>query len=218
MSKFLFRLYADTLAAKAAFEGELAAANRIIYVQDGHASLRCAGQAMALAPNGAWCSSTPCQVAAGASGAQILRFELRAPDLAPAREGAQSRLLLETELDLGAPDGFLFRCDRVDFPPGGIAYTHTHKGPGIRCLLKGELTVETSGHSNAIAPGGAWFESGPEPVLATAWDKSPTGFVRVMVLPRSLKGKSSIQYMKPEDLEKPKPQQYQIFVDEFIDL
>jgi len=38
-----------------------------------------------------------------------------------------------------------------------------------------------------------------------------------MVLPRALKGKSSICYVKPEDQQKPKPQQYQIFVDEFID-
>lgn len=218
MSKYLFRLYSDTLAAKAVFEGELATANRIIYVRDGDVILRCAGQVMALAPNSAWCAPTPCQMFAGAGGAQILRWELCGPGSASTREAAQSRLLIESELDLGASDGFLFRCDRVDFPPGGIAYTHTHRGPGIRCLLKGELTVETAGHSTAIAPGGAWFESGPDPVLATAWDHSPTGFVRVMVLPRSLKGKSSIQYVKPEDQQKPKPQQYQILVDEFIDL
>jgi quercetin dioxygenase-like cupin family protein len=155
---------------------------------------------------------------AGASGAQILRWELWGPDSTPAGEGVQSRLLMESELDLGASNGFLLRCDRVDFPPGGIAYTHTHQGPGIRCLLEGELTVETAGHSTVIAPGGAWFESGPDPVLARAWDKSPTGFVRVMVLPRSLKGRSSIKYVKPEDQQKPKLQQYQIFVDEFIDL
>ena len=218
MSKYLFRLYSDTLAAKTAFEGDLAAANRIIYVQDGSVTLRCAGQVMALAPNSAWCARTPCQMLAGASGAQILRWELHGPDPAPTAEGLQSRSLIESELDLGASDGFLFRCDRVDFPPRGIAYTHTHQGPGIRCLLEGELTVETAGHSTTIAPGGAWFESGPDPVLATAWDKSPTGFVRVMVLPRSLKGRSSIQYVKPEDRQKPKLQEYQIFVDEFIDL
>jgi hypothetical protein len=218
MSKYLFRLNSDTLASKTLFEGDLAAANRIIYVQDGSVTLRCASQVMTLAPNSAWCARTPCQMFAGANGAQILRWELNRPNSAPTREGVQSRLLTERELDLGASDGFLFRCDRVDFPPGGIAYTHTHKGPGIRCLLKGELTVETAGHSTAITPGGAWFESGSDPVLATAWDKSPTGFVRVMVLPRPLRGKSSIQYMKPEDQQKPKPQQYQIFVDEFIDL
>ena len=218
MSKYLFRLDTDTLDAKAVFEDELAAANRIIYVKDGNVTLRCAGQVMALAPGSAWCARAPCQMLAGASGAQILRWELWGPDSTPAGEGVQSRLLMESELDLGASNGFLLRCDRVDFPPGGIAYTHTHQGPGIRCLLEGELTVETAGHSTVIAPGGAWFESGPDPVLARAWDKSPTGFVRVMVLPRSLKGKSSIKYVKPEDQQKPKLQQYQIFVDEFIDL
>ena len=218
MSEYLFRVYSDTLAAKSAFEGELAALNRIIYVQDGNATLHCAGQVMTLAPNSAWHARAACQTFAGAGGAQLLRWELCRPDSAPTRAAVQSRLLMESKLDLDPSDGFLFRCDRVDFPPGGIAYTHTHQGPGIRCLLTGELTVETAGHSTAVAPGGVWFESGPDPVLATAWDKSPTGFVRVMVLPRSLKGKSSLRYVKPEDQQKPKPQQYQIFVDEFIDL
>jgi quercetin dioxygenase-like cupin family protein len=218
MSQYAFRLYCDTLAAKTEFEGGLVAANRILYVKDGSATLRSAGQVMTLAPNSAWCARSACQLIAGASGAQLLRWELQRPDSPAAAEGAQSRLLLESELNLSAPDGFLFRCDRVDFPPGGIAYTHTHQGPGIRCLLKGQFAVETAGHSMAIVPGGAWFESGPDPVLATAWDQSPTGFVRVMVLPRSLKGTSSIKYVKAEDLQKPKPQQYQIFIDEFIDL
>lgn len=218
MSKYIFRLFSDTLAAKTVFDGELAAANRIIFVQEGNVTLRCAGQAMALAPNSAWHARMPCLMLAGAEGALVLRWELHGRDSALTREGAQSRLLIESELDLGVSDGFLFRCDRVDFPPGGIAYTHTHQGPGIRCLLKGELKVEMSGHSTVIVPGRAWFESGPAPVFATAWDKSPSGFVRVMVLPRSLKGRSSIQYVKPEDLQKPKPQQYYAFIDEFIDL
>jgi quercetin dioxygenase-like cupin family protein len=218
MSQYSFRLYCDTLAAKSAFEGGLTPVNRILYVQDGSATLRSAGQAMTLAPNSAWCARTDCEVVAGAGGAQLLRWELHRLDAPAEAERAQSRLLLERELNLGAPDGFLFRCDRVDFPPGGIAYTHTHQGPGIRCLLKGQFAVETQGHTQSIIPGGAWFESGPDPVLAKAWDQSPTGFVRVMVLPRALKGTSSIKYVKPEDLQKPKPQQYQIFIDEFIDL
>ncbi len=108
------------------------------------------------------------------------------------------------------------RCDRVDFPPGGIAYTHTHRGPGIRCLLAGEIRVEVNGHAHAVKPGEAWFEAGPDPVLAHASDREPTGFVRVMILPRELKGKSSIRYVRPEDQDKPKTQQYQVFCDEFI--
>ncbi len=34
-----------------------------------------------------------------------------------------------------------------------------------------------------------------------------------MILPRELMGKSSIQYVNPEDKDKPRVQQYQIFAD-----
>jgi len=40
----------------------------------------------------------------------------------------------------------------------------------------------------------------------------------VMILPRTLRGKSSITYVKPDDQDKPKTQKYQVFVDEPIDL
>jgi quercetin dioxygenase-like cupin family protein len=217
MSTRTLRLYSDTFAAKSALPEGLPAGSRVLYVRDGSATLRSAGQAMTLAPNSAWCARESCEVHAGASGAQILRWELGGRNMVLAGEGLRSQLLNESELDLGAPEGYLLRCDRVDFPPGGIAYTHTHQGPGIRCLLEGQLTVEVEGHSMVVLPGGAWFESGTAPVLATAWNESATGFVRVMVLPRSLKGRSSIRYVNPEDQQKPKPQQYQVFVDEFID-
>ena len=41
----------------------------------------------------------------------------------------------------------------------------------------------------------------------------PTRFIRVMILPRALIGKSSIQYVNAEDKDKPKSQQYRVFVD-----
>jgi hypothetical protein len=37
-----------------------------------------------------------------------------------------------------------------------------------------------------------------------------------MILPRELKGKSSIRYVRPEDEAQPKTQRYQVFCDEFI--
>ena len=46
----------------------------------------------------------------------------------------------------------------------------------------------------------------------------PSRFIRVMVLPRALKGQSSIRYVLPEDADKPKTQQYRGYVDEFIEL
>lgn len=110
------------------------------------------------------------------------------------------------------------RCDRVDFPPAGIAYTHTHPGPGIRCLLKGAIRIQVKGGETAYVPGEPWFERGPDPVLAHASATEDTSFVRGMILPRSLQGRSSIQYVDPADADKPKPQQYTRFVDTFIDV
>ena len=39
-----------------------------------------------------------------------------------------------------------------------------------------------------------------------------------MILPRALKGQSSIRYVNAEDRDKPKSQKYRGYVDEFIEL
>src|SRR5205085_918998 len=62
--------------------------------------------------------------------------------------------------------GALMRCDRVDFPPRGVAYAHTHQGPGIRVLLRGRFRVEAAGHTLLLTPGDPWFEAGSDPVYA----------------------------------------------------
>jgi quercetin dioxygenase-like cupin family protein len=95
---------------------------------------------------------------------------------------------------------WVVRCDRVDFPLGGIARRHTHPGPGIRYLLHGELAIETGGRSTFYGPGGAWFESGPEPVVARASTHLETSFVRALVLPAEWVGKRTIRYLeRPPD-------------------
>jgi hypothetical protein len=108
---------------------------------------------------------------------------------------------------------WVMRCDRIDFPPGGIAYTHTHPGPGIRYLLHGRLDVRTDGHSASYGPGGAWFESGPDPVLATASAHQPTAFVRVLILPAEWAGKRTIRYLDPADEDRPKLQKPTVYFE-----
>ncbi|HLF38551.1 MAG TPA: hypothetical protein VI545_02630 [Burkholderiales bacterium] len=219
MPQFVLRLCTDRLEPKS--EYRLPASNRVVYVREGDAVLRAGGQASGLGANSAWQGGIEAAVAAGSSGATLLRWELvtgsRSP-VTPVGAGIASSLTLAQEIELSDPGGYLMRCDRVDFPPGGIAYTHVHRGPGIRCLLAGSLRVEVNGKAHDIAPGGAWFEAGPDPVLALASKAGPTAFVRVMILPRELQGKSSIRYVKPEDADKPRLQTYRIFVDEIIDL
>jgi len=117
--------------------------------------------------------------------------------------------------DLDGPR--LLRADRVDFPPGGVAYLHTHQGPGVRVLVEGRFAVETGGSRQSIERLGAWYEAGPEPVYAEVVGDGPAAFVRVMVLPASLLGQSSIRYVSDEDRERPKSQRYTVSVDEPLD-
>jgi quercetin dioxygenase-like cupin family protein len=103
------------------------------------------------------------------------------------------------------------RHDRIDFPPGGIAYRHTHPGPGIRYLLFGELTIDSGGAKHTYGRGEPWFESGPEPVLATASETEETAFARVLLLPPEWAGKRTITYVDPADEERPKLQRPTVY-------
>ena len=94
---------------------------------------------------------------------------------------------------------WVVRCDRIDVPLGGVARRHTHPGPGIRYLLQGELEVEVEGRSSFYGPGGAWFESGPDPVVARASPHLATSFVRVLLLPAEWAGKRTIRYLDRPD-------------------
>jgi len=215
--QYTLRLHTDQLAPKC--EAGMPACNRIIYVHTGDAIVRAGGQAAGLAADSAWHGSSAATVTAGTAGATLLRWELAADARSTGElAGAASVLALAQAVELADPGGYLMRCDRVNFPAGGIAYTHVHRGPGIRCLLAGGIRIEVNGKSHDIAPGGAWFEAGPDPVLALASKTGPTAFARVMILPRELKGKSSIRYVKPEDADKPRLQTYRLFVDESIDI
>jgi hypothetical protein len=120
---------------------------------------------------------------------------------------------LAAEVDLDPAVGWLMRCDRVDLPPGGVAYRHTHPGPGIRRLLHGSIRIEAGGTVRTYGSGEAWFEPGPEPVLAVASATEPTAFVRVMLLPAEWAGKRTIRYLDPADEDKPKTQRATVFLE-----
>ena len=104
------------------------------------------------------------------------------------------------------PDDVLGLLIALDRPrrDGGVAHRHTHPGPGIRYLLRGELEIETEGRSTFYGPGGAWFEGGPEPVVARASSHLETSFVRVLVLPAEWAGKRTIRYVEAIDETAPK--------------
>jgi quercetin dioxygenase-like cupin family protein len=111
------------------------------------------------------------------------------------------------------PGEWVIRCDRVDFPPGGIAYRHVHPGPGIRRILFGELTIDSPEGVTTYREGEWWHEGAEHPVLATASATEETAFVRVMVLPAEWAGKRTIRYLDPADEERPKLQRATIFLE-----
>ena len=157
-------------------------------------------------------STAPVTLRAGGDGASVWRWEVGSSDAGPDVYGHRTGLRLAGRIDPAAiADELLIRLDSVAFPPGGTALFHTHQGPGIRCLREGEIRIDTEGRSSSYGPGGAWFESGPEPVFAQASVDAPSRFIRTMILPRSLLGASSIRYVNIEDRDKPKSQRYRAF-------
>jgi len=210
----ILRLYEDTLSGDGAFDAALPAMPRMIFVVHGAVTVA----KRMLGDGEAWFGAGPLALTPGKAGVTCWRFEL-APasgaDGAARGRGVVSREKMSVRLDTLPAGDLLMRGDSVGFPPGGCAYLHTHQGPGIRCLIEGGIRIDTHGGSTSYGPGGAWFESGPEPVFAQGADR-PTRFIRVMILPRALLGKSSISYVNEDDKTRPKSQQYKIFVDEPI--
>jgi quercetin dioxygenase-like cupin family protein len=152
---------------------------------------------------------------AAAAAARVYRVELVRQPPPP----AGGRVLLEHPIDLAGGAGWLMRCDRVDFEPGGVAPPHRHRGGGIRCLLQGRLEVTVGeGAPRAVGPGEAWFESGREPVLAVAAADRETSFIRVSILPAAIRGRSSILYVDPAAAAGRRPRRYTVYVDEPIAL
>jgi quercetin dioxygenase-like cupin family protein len=193
---------------------DLPAMPRMIFVVRGSATIG----AGTFGKGEAWHGEGAVTVRAGEAGATLWRWELSFDgEAAPVADGKGvfAREKLTARLETMPEGDLLWRGDSVAFPPGGVAYLHRHQGPGVRCVIEGELRVDTNGQAHTYGVGEAWFESGPEPVFAQAGDR-PTRFIRVMILPRALIGKSSIQYVNEDDKTKPKLQQYRVFVDTLL--
>jgi hypothetical protein len=184
---------------------------RMIFVVHGDVTI--AGHT--LGDGEAWHSENEVSLRAGAAGATLWRWELTSEAQGGSEPalGVASREKLAARLETLPASELLWRGDSVAFPPGGCAHRHRHQGPGIRCLIEGGIRIDTHGRSTSYGPGGAWYEGGPEPVFAQAAADRPSRFIRVMILPRALLGKSSIEYLDEADRAKPRSQQYKVFVD-----
>ena len=161
-----------------------------------------------------WHGVGPTLVRAGDAGASVWRWDLtEGPPSSLVSDGVRSLAKISASLETLPKGDLLMRGDSVAFPPGGRALTHVHQGPGIRCLVEGGIRIDSQGRSTAYGPGGAWFEGGPEAVFAQAAADRPTRFIRVMILPAALIGKTSIQYVNEADRHRPHSQSYKRLVD-----
>jgi hypothetical protein len=204
------RLYQDTISGGVR-EVALAPLPRMIFVVHGTAKI----DGRNLSDGEAWHGSAAATLAPGPGGVTCWRFELAPPGgggSIASGPGVTSLEKLSTVLETMPKGELLMRGDSVAFPPGGCAFLHTHWGPGIRCLIEGGIRIDTHGRSTSYGPGAAWYETGSDPVFAQAADR-PSRFIRVMILPRELIGKSSFRFVNEDDKAKPRVQQYKILVD-----
>jgi hypothetical protein len=206
----VMRLYEDSISGSTAAVS-LPALARMIFVVHGGVAI----DGKALSDGETWSGEGACSLAAGKDGVTVWRFELAASGSSshPIKGVLRSQEKLAAPLATVPQGELLLRGDSVAFPPGGCAFLHKHWGPGIRCLLDGGIRIDTHGRSTSYGPGTPWYETGSDPVFAQAALDRPSRFIRVMVLPRSLLGKSSFQFVNEEDKAKPRVQQYKIFAD-----
>jgi hypothetical protein len=208
----VLRLYEDVLSSAENVEFRLAALPRFIFVVQGSATI----EGKTLNEGDAWQGSGATKVKPGPEGVTCWRWELARGDqgsTVACAPGMITHEKLSAYLETLPKGELLMRGDSVAFPPGGCAYLHNHQGPGIRCLIEGGIRIDTHGRSTSYGAGGAWYESGPDAVFAQAAGDKQSRFIRVMILPRDLMGKSSIQYVNEADKAKPKSQSYKIYAD-----
>ena len=219
MSKFHLRIYHDHFTEEAV--AALPAERRVIYCVAGYAEIGDAAKTETIGSDGAWFSSQKTNDRGTDEGACLWRCELVAPN-APSGEikceGIKSFIAGDYEVEIDTSVKRLMRLDRVSFPLGGEALTHTHAAAGVRCLLEGNLLLQSLGHRYRVWPGDPWVEHGPDTVYAKASEHQLSSFVRVMIVPEQYKGRSTITYVKAEDQDKPKSQSYKRYLEEPISL
>lgn len=142
---------------------------------------------------------------------EVWRFEVA--DVAPlATPDEHARLILAHPLPRDPAAPFVLRMDRVDFPPEGATPKHGHAGPGIRRLLSGRLLAELGEEAHRIDAGGAWYETGTDPVIGRVMAPG-SAFIRCMVLDAELLGRPTFRAWTPEEAAKPRSASYRLFFD-----
>lgn len=212
------KFYQDQFVTDGGTETPLPSAHRLVYVRHGAVV---ANDAELTTDTYAY-FDTPLSLSAAADWAEVWRWELDAPNAAPACLTGTGVLTLPrlahavTTLPLEPESRWLFRLDQVTSAPGRVTPRHQHHGPGIRCLYQGTFNVQDSTHlTDNIVPGQPWWESGTETVIAWHTTQMPAIFVRGLVLPMEFKGVMSNIW---HDVEPASQANWRLFIDQEITL
>ena len=182
---YLLKLFHDELGTNSEVTPGLESQHTIIYVWKGSATMN---REIVEADSAVYYEDFVA-IKAGPEGAVLWRWEL-VPECDPIHllqgEGVNSILRMSRKIkmfELVPTSKWLFRLDCV-FGHEGTTGLHSHPGSGIRCLLKGNLRVESEKgeSSDNRKPGDCWYEEGSYPVVSTADEGVKTAFVRGMVL------------------------------------
>ena len=183
---YTLRLYQDRFDSNAKTIRDLEGQHSIVYILEGSATVN--GEQ--LEKDTAVYRRDVATIETGPSGAQVWRWELvptSEPNNLAQGAGIKSHLRMSRQIkmfELVPTSKWLFRLDSV-FDHEGTTGLHFHPGSGIRCLVKGNLLVESEKGecSNNRQPGEAWYEEGCYPVISTADEGVKTTFLRGMILP-----------------------------------
>ena len=214
---FALNLYHDQIAAGGSSASPLPAAHRMLYVRHGRAVIN--GKTMN-ADEAIYCDG-PVTLQASADWSQVWRWELALPNAAPTlHEGSNilsSLRMSRVITHLAMLDGshWLFRLDQITSAAGRIADRHQHPGPGIRCLLEGTFNVESVESERNLLPGDAWYETGPDTVVAWGARTMPAKFLRGIILPTEWEGKVTGTWLSGETA-KPRPGNWRLLVDKIV--
>lgn len=214
---FALNLYHDQVADSGASAKPLPAARRMLYVRHGRAAIN--GRSMN-ADEAIYCD-TEMSLQSTGGWSQVWRWELARPNAAPALiegDGVLSSLRMSRVLGhLAMLDNsqWLFRLDQITSVAGRIADRHQHPGPGIRCLLEGTFNVQSIESGRDYAPGDAWYETGPDTVVAWGSTQMAAKFLRGMILPAEWEGKVTGTWLSGQ-VAQPRPGNWRLLVDKII--
>ena len=183
---YTLRLYQDRFGPNTKTAQDLEAQHSIAYIFEGSALVN----GRDFAADTAVYSQDVAAIQAGPDGAWIWRWELvrtESPNNLSVGEEIDSHLKMSRRVrmfELVPTSKWLFRLDCIIDNEGSTGL-HSHPGSGIRCMLKGQLRVESDKGecSDNTQAGDAWYEEGSYPLVSTTDEGNMATFLRGMVLP-----------------------------------